>query len=62
MFATLNWLNGANAPSMGRVATIHEEKVMSRRTVNRFRFFAGIGIATSGAAVLAGHLVGWVAI
>jgi hypothetical protein len=35
---------------------------MSRRTVNRIRFFAGVGIATSGAAVLAGHLVGLVAI
>jgi hypothetical protein len=47
---------------MDRVATIHEEKAMSRRTVYRIRFFAGVGIATSGAAVLAGHLVGWVAI
>ncbi len=35
---------------------------MSRRTVNRIRFYAGIGIATSGAAVLAGHLVGLVAL
>jgi hypothetical protein len=47
---------------MARVATIHEENAMSRSTVNRIRFFAGVGIATSGAAVLAGHLVGLVAI
>lgn len=34
---------------------------MSRRAVNRIRFFAGVGIATSGAAVLAGQLVGLIA-
>lgn len=34
---------------------------MSCGTVNRIRFFAGVGIATSG-AVLAGHLVGLVAL
>ncbi len=33
---------------------------MSRRTVNRIRFIAGIGIATSGAAVLAGQFAGLV--
>jgi hypothetical protein len=47
---------------MSHVATNHEENVMSRRTVNRIRFFAGVGIATSGVAVLAGHLVGLVAL
>lgn len=47
---------------MGRVAMIHEEKAMSRRTVNRIRFVAGVGIAASGAAVLAGQLVGLVAL
>lgn len=31
---------------------------MIRRTVTRIRFLAGIGIATSGATVLAGHVVG----
>ena len=35
---------------------------MSRRTVNRIRFFAGVGIATSGAAVLAGQVVGLVVV
>jgi hypothetical protein len=35
---------------------------MSRRTVKRIRFLAGVGIAGSGAVVLAGQLVGWVAI
>jgi len=34
---------------------------MSHRTANRIRFFAGIGIAASGAAVLAGNLVGLIA-
>jgi len=58
----LNWLNAGNAPSMSLVATNHEENAMSRRTVNRIRFYAGVGIATSGAAVLAGHLAGWVAL
>jgi hypothetical protein len=47
---------------MTRVATTHEENAMSRRTVKRIRFFAGVGIAGSGAVVLAGQLVGWVAI
>jgi hypothetical protein len=47
---------------MTRVVTNHEENAMSRRTVKRIRFFAGVGIAGSGAAVLAGQLVGWVAI
>ena len=62
LFITLNWLNGSDAPSMGRVATNYEEYAMSRRTVNRIRFLAGVGIATSGAVALAGHLVGLVAI
>lgn len=47
---------------MTGIATKHEENAMSRRTVNRIRFFAGVGIATSGAAVLAGHLVGLVVV
>jgi hypothetical protein len=47
---------------MGRVTTNHEENAMSRRTVNRIRYFAGVGIAASGAAVLAGHLAGLVAL
>ena len=47
---------------MTRVAANHEENAMSRRTVNRIRLIAGVGIATSGAAVLAGHLIGIVAV
>ena len=47
---------------MTRVTTNHEENAMSRRTVNRIRFFAGVGIAASGAAVLAGHLMDLAAI
>ena len=43
---------------MTRVAPQHEENVMSRGTVDRIRFFAGVGIAASGAAVLTSHLVG----
>ncbi len=31
---------------------------MSRGTINRIRFIAGIGIAASGAVTLAGHVVG----
>ncbi len=42
---------------MTRVATIHEEKAMGRRTVDRIRFLAGVGIAASGAVLLAGRLL-----
>lgn len=47
---------------MNRVATNHKENAMIRRTVTRIRFLAGVGIATSGATVLAGHFVGLIAI
>lgn len=47
---------------MTRVATNHKENAMIRRTVTRIRFLAGVGIATSGATVLAGHVVGLIAI
>ncbi|MBX7200601.1 MAG: hypothetical protein K1X51_14630 [Rhodospirillaceae bacterium] len=43
---------------MTRVSTVHEENTMSRGTINRIRFIAGIGIAASGAVTLAGHVVG----
>ena len=45
---------------MARVTTNHKENAMSRRTVSRIRFFAGVGIATSGATVLAGQFIGLV--
>ena len=35
---------------------------MSRSTVNRIRFVAGVGIAASGAVTAAGHLLGLITI
>ena len=46
---------------MDRVTTMHVGNTMSRRTVNRMRFIAGVGIAASGVAVLAAQLVGSIA-
>jgi hypothetical protein len=46
---------------MGSIVTGHKESAMSRGTANRIRFYAGIGIAASGVAVLAGNLVGLIA-